>query len=232
MGEDLELRVPTAAAWAGIVAQARAHGGVMFGHLGHRAFRAFDDVAIRFLGPEGELCRVVGRVVRLTADQVAFTFDADAVAAIAAAWRDEEAPAPPSPGEPAPPAYEQLSKAERIKLARLGNADARRRVLRDRDRTLHVHVLSNPGLSGAELAALIRGGNVSGEFQQEVARREDLMRHPEVVEALVRSPRTPIHLAVALVPRVPIEVARQIARTASLRDPVVAAARHRVIGNR
>ncbi len=229
MADDLELRVPSAAAWAGIVAQARDHGGVMFGHRGHRAFRPFEDVPIRFIGPDGELCRVLGRVVRLTADQVAFTFDAAAVATIGEAW---PAPAPEPAADEAAQGYDRLSKAERIKLARLGNADARRRVLRDRDRTLHVHVLSNPGLGGPELAALIRGGNVSGEFQHEVARREDLMRHAEVVEALVRSPRTPIHLAVALVARVPIEVARQIAKTGSLREPVVAAARHRVIGTR
>jgi hypothetical protein len=228
MAEDLELRVPTATAWAGIVAQVRAHGGILFGHRGHRVFRPFEDVPIAFLGPDGALCRVVGRVVRLTPDQVAFTFDAEAVAAIAAAWR-EGAPEPEAEAAPAWQGYDRLSKAERIKMARLGNADARRRVLRDRDRTLHVHVLSNPGLSGPELAALIRGGTTSGEFQHEVSRREDLMRHAEVVEALVRSPRTPVHLAVALVARVPIEVARQIAKSASLREPVVAAARHRVL---
>ena len=121
-----------------------------------------------------------------------------------------------------------MSKPERIKLARSGNQAERRAVLKDRDVSLHTHVLNNPGLTTKELAQLLRGGGVSAGFVRKVTERAELMGNSAIVEALVVNPLTPIDIAVRLVARVPPEVARRIARSSNYRPQVVAAAKKRV----
>lgn len=221
------LRFAREADWLLVVEEIRAHGGVMFRHAGDRALTPLAEVPVAFLGPDGEICRVPGRVVRLTATEVAFTFDEAAQQAIFTARF--AGPAPPDEEAPLWQRWDSLSKADKIHLARHGNAEARRRVLRDRDQTLHIHVLSNAGLTPPEVAALVRGGAANAQFFQALVRRDDLLRHPAVIEAVVTNPHSPIRLAVDLVPRLVEDTARRIAREGRLRQAIVQAARKRVV---
>lgn len=142
------------------------------------------------------------------------------------------AAAPGGPPEEARPLwmrYVGLPMAEKVRLARQGNLEARRLVLKDRDQSLHQHLLNNPGLTTEEVAMLIRSGGAGAAFIQGVAKRPDLLSNPGVAEAIVLHPRTPVPLALQLVPRLSLDVARRIARSGELRLPIVQAARRRVI---
>lgn len=125
--------------------------------------------------------------------------------------------------------YETMTRAEKIHLAKYGNADERRLILRDRDSSLHAFVLTNPGFGATELAALFRAGSVSGQFVLRVCDRRELYQNPTVAEALVFHPQTPIDLAERLVALLPVEVVRRIAKQGALRSQVVTAARRRVV---
>ena len=125
--------------------------------------------------------------------------------------------------------YEGLSRAEKLRLARYGNANDRRLVLRDKDAALHLHVLNNPTLNGRELAALIRAGGVSVAFIRRVTEHAQWMGNASVVEALLHHPQTPINIAVRLVDRVPMQVAKRIAKSGNLRGQIVTLARRRVL---
>jgi hypothetical protein len=124
--------------------------------------------------------------------------------------------------------YAELGKGDRIKLARYGNADARRLVLKDRDQSLHAFVLSNPGLTAKELVALIRNKQASPALISRILERSDLMSNISVQEALVFNPHTPTQDAVKLVPKIPLDAARRIVKAQGLRGPIVRAARKRV----
>lgn len=125
--------------------------------------------------------------------------------------------------------YETMTRAEKIHLAKYGNADERRLILRDRDSSLHAFVLTNPGFGATELAALFRAGSVSGQFVLRVCERRELYQNPTVAEALVFHPQTPIDLAERLVALLPVEVVRRIAKQGQLRSQIVTAARRRVV---
>ncbi len=125
--------------------------------------------------------------------------------------------------------YETLAKVDKIKLARQGNADGRRRVLKDRDPSLHLFVLQNPGLKPAEIAGFVRSGFVNPELLKRIISRKDIIASHDVVDAIVNNPTTPIPMAVSLLPRLRVESVRRIAKQGRLRDAIVKAARKRVI---
>jgi hypothetical protein len=125
--------------------------------------------------------------------------------------------------------WADMTKPEKMKVARYGNQAERRIVLKDRDTSLHVQVLNTPGVTPREIAGLIRAGRVNSVFLRNVLERGDLMSNRTIAEALVVNPQTPIPVAVRLVDRIPIEMARRIAKSGELRAPVVAAARKRVV---
>lgn len=216
-----EVDIPDAAAWAAIQAQVGAHGAARF-EARTDGLLANTDVALLFRGPGGPVCEVAGRVVHLTGATLAVTFEPAAAAEIAKARFDTEE-------QPLWQRYEQLTKPERIRLARHGGHEARRKILQDRDKTLHVHVLGNPRLTAGEVATLVRVGQPSAPFFNQLATRRQLLDNVDVVTAIVQHPRSPIDLAVRLVAKLPIDTARRIARLGRLRTPIVLAARKRVI---
>ncbi len=142
---------------------------------------------------------------------------------------EEEGDGPPPRDLPLWAKWEDMSKAERIRVARYGNADARRMVLKDRDPMLHRMVLNNPGLTPNELVALLRGGAASSALVRAVTERSELVGNITVADALVHSPHTPLDIAVRLVAKIPIESAKRIAKAGNLRAGVVGAARKRVL---
>ncbi len=125
--------------------------------------------------------------------------------------------------------YLEMAKPEKMKLARTGNRVERRMVLKDRDASLHLQLLNNPGLKGGELAGYIKSGMVSGQLLRAICDRGDLVRIPAVSEALVMHPQTPVDLAERLVDRISIDLCRRIAKQGKLKQKVVAAAKKRVI---
>ena len=190
----------------------------------------FEQLKIRVVVNGGPLVELVGQVVHYSPrGEAALTFDEAARTELERAGRRLVARASTQMDEePIWARYQAMSKPERMRLARSGNELERRAVLKDRDVSLHLQVLNNPQLTAKEVAQLIRGGGVSAAFIQKVTERRELMGNPMVVEALVVNPLTPVDIAVRLVERIPLEVARRIARSGNYKPQVVAACRKRV----
>ena len=177
-----------------------------------------------------EFASARAKVVLITPEgEVALVLQPDAIRALQGIEFPEDRHASDSSDKPLWVQYDELSKAEKIKLARQGNAEARRLVARDRDQSLHPFLLQNPGLSGAEAAKLIRSGGAGLSFLKRLGQRSDLMSSPQVLEAIVKHPKTPVPQAVGLIAKLPIDLVRRIAKEGRLRMPIVKAARKRVI---
>jgi hypothetical protein len=134
--------------------------------------------------------------------------------------------------EPVWKRLDSLSKIEMIRLAKTGNHAERRWILKQRDASLHLHVLTNPALTPLEVAQVIRANAVQLNFVQRVLERNDLCNNPTVAESLVLNPLTPIPHAVRLVAAIPLDVARRISKSTDLRQAIVAAARKRSLAGR
>lgn len=132
------------------------------------------------------------------------------------------------PSKPLWAQYEAMNRTEKIKLARQGNAEARRMVLKDRDQMLHKMVLNNPGLSVKELVSIVRNNQASAVMIKSIMERSEWMGNLALLEALVFNPLTPTDKAVKLVPKISMEAARRIVKTGKAKEAVKRAARLRV----
>ena len=130
-------------------------------------------------------------------------------------------------GAPRPPAS---GKAALIHEARYGKKDARMKIMRAGDRSLHRYVLNNPGLGMDEVQHIAKMTTVSPELLAAIAERREWAQRPEIALALVRNPKTPVPLAIHMIKHVSMQDLRQIAKTASVRMAILQAARKRVIG--
>lgn len=125
---------------------------------------------------------------------------------------------------------DELTNAQKIQLALHGTRDQRNAILRDRNRTLHVYVLRNPGINIDDVAAIAKNPQMGQEMFKQIADRPDWMQRPQVATALARNPKVPADIAVRALAYVPVDTLRQLAKGTGAPPHVVQAARKRVLG--
>jgi hypothetical protein len=243
--------------WKKILEQALTHGGLTVPAQGGLPV-LFSTVSVAVTVDGNALPLLLGQVVQIFgAAQIAVLLDdasrkqlsqggghatqarePDATAS-ADEPRSSEASSSKRYGAPASadedPVWKQVegaSKMELIRLAKFGNEAERRQILKQRDASLHLHVLLNPGITPREVAQVIRANAVQLNFVQRVLERPDLWQNPAVAEALVLNPLTPVPNVARLIDKIPLDTVRRIAKSTDLRQAVVAAAKKRAIAGR
>jgi hypothetical protein len=86
---------------------------------------------------------------------------------------------------------QQLSVFQKIKLARLGNAEARGLLVRDRNKVVSVAAVSSPKVSDQEIVSFAQSRNVSDEVLRMIANNRQWTRNYQVKLALSTNPKTP-----------------------------------------
>jgi hypothetical protein len=94
-----------------------------------------------------------------------------------------------------------LTVAERIKVAMQGTREERSILVRDPNRLVSSAVLSSPKLTESEVEAIARMTSVSDEVLRIVGNNRTWTKTYGVVAALTRNPKTPIGVALTLLPR-------------------------------
>lgn len=89
----------------------------------------------------------------------------------------------------------QMNIAERIKLAILGNREARAILVRDSHRTVSCSVLRNPRLTDMEAILIAQSRTVDEEVLCEIAGTRKWARIYQVKVSLVNNPKTPPHIS-------------------------------------
>lgn len=233
----MRVEIEDKEAWEVLRGQVESKGGAMVACPAGFTPQPFTTVDVEFAVRGRVVVSATGQIVHISPDgHIALTFTGEARDRVSAAKVREGGKAGPGkasgdepPGQAAWKRFERLTKPEKIRLARYGNQVERQFILRDKDASLHQLVLNNPGLTARELASLIRGGKASGAFIRKVTERSEWMGNSTIVEALVNHPLTPTDIAVRLIGRVPIQLAKRIAKSGSGKAQVVAAARRRVL---
>lgn len=228
----LELDVVDQADWDQHLEGLRGHGGLMVPVPASASLALFETVEVKVRFRARDVGRAEGRVVQMAPDgRAAVLFEGDAKDSLEALQLTASRGASTSAGgdQPLWARYETLTKPEKIKLARQGNADVRRRILRDPDQSLHGFLLSNPGVTANEVVGWFRGGLVPRNLIDLILQRSELSSNLQIMEALVQDPRTPIPAALKMVPRISMETCRRIAKAGKHRAQIVSAARKRVI---
>jgi hypothetical protein len=116
-----------------------------------------------------------------------------------------------SPDPDAPPAGEDesttmqriqaMNVAQRIALAMKGSREERAILIRDSNKIVGVAVLSSPKLTDQEVETIAKMTSISDELLRIIAMTRGWIKNYPVVAALVRNPKTPVAIAMNLMPR-------------------------------
>ncbi len=123
---------------------------------------------------------------------------------------------------------EALSLQEKMAIAISCDRDLRFQLLRDGNKQLHPLVLKNPRIVLEEVMWAAKLPTLNPEALKLIADHPEWGQNPAVAAALVRNPRTPVPVAVRLMPRLAIGELRAIARSQG-RPQIVQAAKKQLL---
>jgi hypothetical protein len=92
-----------------------------------------------------------------------------------------------------------MSVGEKIKLAYLGNKQARGVLVRDSNKIVSSAVVKSGRLTPGEVATYAGNRNLSDEVVREIAKNNDFTRKYPVKVALVNNPKTPVSVAIKFI---------------------------------
>ncbi|MCX8042575.1 MAG: hypothetical protein N3B18_00430, partial [Desulfobacterota bacterium] len=91
-----------------------------------------------------------------------------------------------------------MSVPEKIKLAMIGNREARALLIRDANRVVAEAVLTSPRLTLDEVASYAANRNLASDIIRAIAERKEFLKHYPIRLALVHNPKTPVPQALQL----------------------------------
>jgi len=116
--------------------------------------------------------------------------------------------------------WDQLTMAEKVRVARHGKRPARMMVLKGLDKTLHTHVLNNPTVTLDEVAMMAGMANLEPTVLRRIAMSPEHVRHTNVVRALITNPKLPLPLVSKLLKHLPRDELTRLTKTGKVRASV------------
>ncbi|HEX9188621.1 MAG TPA: HEAT repeat domain-containing protein [Vicinamibacteria bacterium] len=95
----------------------------------------------------------------------------------------------------------RLNTAEKLITALKGTREERAILIRDPNRLVSMGVLGSPKVTEAEIESFSAMKNVSDQVLREIGHHREWTKRYTVINNLVRNPRTPIGIALTMVPR-------------------------------
>ena len=122
-----------------------------------------------------------------------------------------------------------MSVAQRIALAMKGTREERAILIRDANKVVGVAVLSSPKLSDAEVETIAKMSSVSDEILRIISLTRGWMKNYPVVVALAKNPKTPIGIAMNLLPRLNEKDLRMLSTDRNVAEIVRTTARQKLV---
>lgn len=122
-----------------------------------------------------------------------------------------------------------MTVGERIKLALLGNREARQLLVRDSNRVVQRFVLLNPRLTEDEVVGICRNRNSDSEMLRRIADKREWARNYHIRQALVENPKTPLAIALHFVPMLVDRHIRLLAKSKNVPVAIANSARRLLV---
>jgi hypothetical protein len=116
--------------------------------------------------------------------------------------------------------WDQLTLPEKVRVARHGKRPARMLVLKGLDKSLHVHVLNNPGVTPEEIALMASMSSLEPTVLRRIAGDTQWLRHSAVARNLVCNPKLTLPQITRILKYVPNDELSRLARTGKVRQAV------------
>ena len=127
---------------------------------------------------------------------------------------------------------QNLNVVEKVKLARVGNQEARSLLARDPNKLVACAAARSPKITDREIIAMARARSTNDEVLRIISRSREWMRHYKVKLALVGNPKTPLQVAVKLLNFIQPRDLNQLGKSRDVPGPVAQQARRLMIKKR
>ncbi len=114
----------------------------------------------------------------------------------------------------------RLNTAEKLITALKGSREERSILIRDPNRLVASAVLGSPRITEAEIESITAMKNVSDQVLRQIGNHREWTKKYTVLNNLVRNPRTPIGLALSMVPRLNPRDIKAVAVDRNVPEPV------------
>jgi len=119
----------------------------------------------------------------------------------------------------------RMEVSDKIKLALIGNKEARGLLIKDSNKIIVKNVMENPRLTDDEVIAYAGNKNLSGEVPRIIAGKKQFLKSYKIRCALVRNPKTPVPNVIKLMPTLTDHELRDLARSTAVSGIAKATAR-------
>lgn len=123
----------------------------------------------------------------------------------------------------------RMPVAARVKLALTGNKEARQVLSHDSVKLVQSCVLRNPRFTLEEALAMAKNRSLAGELLRIIAEQRDWIRNYSVRLALVQNPKTPLQVALGLLPGIHERDTRLIAKSRNVASVLQAQAKRNLL---
>lgn len=96
---------------------------------------------------------------------------------------------------------QKLKVGEKILLALRGSKEIRTLLLRDSSREVIMTVLDNPKITESEIELLAKQKTTSDDILRKISKKREWVKNYSILHGLVCNPKTPISIAMGLLPR-------------------------------
>lgn len=94
-----------------------------------------------------------------------------------------------------------MNTSEKIKLALLGDRNERNILIRDPNKIVALAVLESPKVTESEIESITKMRSVSDEVLKKIGTTKEWIKNYQIACALVKNPKTPVHVSLALLGR-------------------------------
>ncbi len=121
-----------------------------------------------------------------------------------------------------------MNPAEKLRMATLGNTEARAILVRDGNRAVARAVMGNPKLKENEVERFCKMRNVRDEILRIIGMNRNWTKNYSIVHGLVENPKTPVGISIRLVSRLHAAHLKQLMRSKGIPAALKAAVKRRL----
>lgn len=115
---------------------------------------------------------------------------------------------------------QRMTAAEKVRLAMRGDKEVRSLLIREGDRTIQLAVVNNPRITDSEISAIANSRNIHEEVLRKIGTNRDCLKLYPVRSALVQNPKTPLAIALRLLPTLMLKDLRALAKSKSVPNAI------------
>ncbi|NTU48364.1 MAG: DUF4388 domain-containing protein [Syntrophobacteraceae bacterium] len=119
----------------------------------------------------------------------------------------------------------RLKVSEKIRMAMMGDKDARVVLIRDSNRMVQLAIINNPRITEGEVTSIAYSRNVDEEVLRRIANNREWTKLYQVRAALVKNPKTPLAISMKMVQTLPLQDLKEISKSKSVPAAVANAAK-------